>query len=168
LGKCRFGNKCFKNHSPISEAQLKKLKQQRPRSPSPGSPKGGGKGKGRGKGGGAASGTPSPRPSYCRFFLQGKCKNGDGCPFAHLDQKGADELNRAKGVAKAKAKAKGKAKAQAQATRVPAATAAPLAAASGIAGSSGPVRMPAPQLAVAGPRGTTVIRRSRWSHSQSS
>jgi hypothetical protein len=159
-GSCRFGDKCFKSHSPITEAELKKLRRSRSPSLDSAKNKGNGKGQGKGRGGGAASGTPPPRPAYCRFFLKGECKNGEGCPFAHLDQKGVDELNRAKGVAKAKAKAKGKAKARAQSARVPA---APLAIAR-VGVTAPPLMMPAPYFT--GPEEwKTVVRRSWWSHS---
>ena len=114
-----FGDRCFKSHAPITEAERKKLRSQS-RSTSPDSPrsKGGGKGKGKGKGkgtGGPSDRGPSSGPAYCRFFLKGECKNGDNCLFPHLNQEAADEINRAKGLAKAKAKAAAKPKAKAAA-----------------------------------------------------
>jgi hypothetical protein len=107
---CRFGDKCFNSHAPITAEQKKHLKAPS-RSGTPGSEKANKKGKGAGKGG-AASGT-NPSRIHCRNFIRGDCKNGAGCPFAHHPEEAVDEINRAKAVPKPKAKAKSRDKAKA-------------------------------------------------------
>jgi hypothetical protein len=158
-GNCRFGSRCHNSHAPISAEVLRNLVRPSRKGSVTASVKGKGEGKGRG---GRGASTSPPRSAFCRFFPKGECKNGAKCPFLHLEQKDVDECRRAEAVAKAKAKEKGKA----IATVRPAPAPSPLPTPSGIPGASGPVRMPAPQLTVAGPGGVTVVR--RWSPSQSS
>jgi hypothetical protein len=121
-GSCKFGDRCYKSHSPISEEEKRRLKPpSREGSPERNTGKGKGKGKGKGSGTSDRSTSPPKGPSYCRFFLKGECKHGDKCPFPHLDQAGVDAVNRAKAVAKEQAKAKAKPKAKPKAIPLPAA-----------------------------------------------
>ena len=89
-------------------------------------------------------------PTAASFFLKGECKNGDNCLFPHLNQEAADEINRAKGLAKAKAKAAAKPKAKAAVAVPRVATLWPA------------LVMPAPPISEAGGC-RTVRRRSRTS-----
>ena len=99
---CKFGDKCYLSHDPISVEAKKNFKfPSRTSSPASDNRKG--------RGGGAASTASQPR--LCsRFFLKGKCEHGADCMFAHLSKEVVGQINKAKAKAKAKGKANAKAK----------------------------------------------------------